>query len=264
MTGPMVGFDLRRPIFESVRTDQFGPVCDAIAWQREGEWIVTGHRDGRLHVWKPDQPRPIITLNAFAVDAGVDTVEFSPDGRLLVSASRLENVLKFWRTDTWEEVGSLVADDCDDQAFSANEKWLAFCDGREAVLWDIEAMELVRRFGGHSITVHGLACSTDGRLLVTACEDRKLRIWDPSSGELMRTLVGHRASIQRVTFSPDNLTLVSGDKDGTIKLWHLETGQELYTLATLDSPIRKLAFDPSGQSLVVLTSDGLVHVFEGE
>jgi WD40 repeat protein len=186
----------------------------------------------------------------------------SPDGRYLAACSRRGNVINVFRTGTWQAEWSGTAEDCDDFAFSSDGKWLAYCDGRDAVLVSVGSFAEIKRFGGHSLTVNALAFSPDEGTLVTACEDRKLRFWDTVSGELQRTLGGHTASISHVTFSPDGATLVSGDADGVIKLWHLATGQELYTLADLDFGIDKLSFDASGRVLVVLASDGHVHVFD--
>jgi WD40 repeat protein len=70
-------------------------------------------------------------------------VAFSPDGRLLVTAS-MDNMAKLWDPASGEWVGTLV---------------------------------------GHAETVYGAAFSPDGRLLATASMDRTTRVWNrPASG----------------------------------------------------------------------------------
>ncbi|MDG2224528.1 MAG: protein kinase [Rubripirellula sp.] len=240
-----------------------GFVCEAVTASVDGELFAGGHRDGRVHVWRKGQRKPFRTMQAFADESEVSVVEFSPDGKLLLASSRFANKLKIWSTETWREIESLVASDCDDLAFSPDGRWLAFCDGRDVVLWDVEKGTLARPFPEHSITVHGLAFSKDGRLLVTACEDRKLRVWNPDAGTVLRTIAGHASSIRQVTFSPDDQTLISGDDEGVIKFWNLATGQELLSLPSLGSAIERISFDPDGDALVVLTEEGQMHVFEG-
>ncbi|MEM1067511.1 MAG: protein kinase [Planctomycetota bacterium] len=256
----MTGEDLREVTdFDAGLSHQQGFVCEAIACDNDDSWIASGHRDGRVHVWNRDQPKAIKTFQAFESDVSV--VRFSRDGKWLVASSRMNNGLKIWDTETWNEIAALVADDCDDLCFSSDGKWLAYCAGREAALLNIAEAKTVKRLKGHSITVHGVAFSNDSKKVATACEDRKLRIWDIESGDLVDTIVGHRAKIKRVAFSPDDRTLVSGDEAGNVKLWNLESGQEFYTLVQYDTAIKRIAFHPSGSALVILTEDGLLHHF---
>ncbi|MCP4890341.1 MAG: protein kinase [Planctomycetaceae bacterium] len=240
-----------------------GFVCEAVAASVDGVLFASGHRDGRVHVWRKEQRKPFRTMQAFTLDKQVSVVEFSPDGKFLVAGSRFDNRLKIWSTETWQEVESLVAGDCDDLAFSPNGRRLAFCDGRDVVLWDVKTGVLTRPFPEHSITVHGLVFSKDGGALVTACEDRKLRVWNPDTGALLRTIVGHTSSIRQVIFSPDGQSLISGDDEGVIKIWNLATGYELLSLPRLEASVERISFNPDGDTLVAMTAVGSMHVFEG-
>ena len=78
-------------------------------------------------------------------------VAFSPDGRLLATAS----------------------------------------GDRTARVWDPATGEHLRTLTGHTTDVFGVAFSPDGRLLATASGDRTARLWDPATGEHLRTLTGH-------------------------------------------------------------------------
>ena len=78
-------------------------------------------------------------------------VAFSPDGRLLATAS----------------------------------------SDKTARLWDPATGEHLRTLTGHTDWVRGVAFSPDGRLLATASDDNTARLWDPATGEHLRTLTGH-------------------------------------------------------------------------
>ena len=85
-------------------------------------------------------------------------VAFSPDGRLLATAS----------------------------------------DDETARLWDPATGEHLRTLTGHDQhAVYGVAFSPDGRLLATASCDGTARLWDPATGEHRRTLTGHTGSGHR-------------------------------------------------------------------
>ncbi|MDV6028997.1 MAG: protein kinase [Phycisphaera sp. RhM] len=242
--------------FESVAVAPDGPRGGS------GHWVATGHRDGTIRIWDRSMESPIRTLSAMQIDAGVWGMDVSADGGYLAACSHKQNVIKLYRTDSWEEHWTAAADNCDDLVFSPDGSQLVFCDDRQAVLVDVDSGDELHRLGGHSSTVHGVAISADGGRVATACEDRKLRIWDAATGERLQTFSGHVGSIGCVAYSRDDTVLVSGDAEGSIRLWDLETGQEIYELAKLAAAVEDLAFDPGGHTLIALTAGGRVHVFD--
>ena len=77
-------------------------------------------------------------------------VAFSPDGRLLATAS----------------------------------------GDKTARLWDPATGKHLRTLAGHTDMIFGVAFSPDGRLLATASGDKTIRVLDPATGEHLRTLAG--------------------------------------------------------------------------
>lgn len=148
--------------------------------------------------------------------AGVMAVDFSPDGRLLASASADHSV----------------------------------------ILWSPQALNAVRRLEGHEDRVEAVAFSPDGELLATGSHDKTVRLWDPATGRLVQTLVGHESAVLALAFAPGLDVLASGGADQAVRLWGISTGNLLHTLEGPTGPVASVAFSPEGEYVYGGSSTG--------
>lgn len=196
---------------------------------------------------------------------GVHSVAFSPDGRMLASAS-IDGSIKLWDVAGGTELTTLRGhtNGVYGVAFSPDGRTLASVSIDGTVkLWQTETGEqlasLPREFVGE------VTFSPDGRLFAVAGESAKLEVWDLATRQKLWTLVGHEGTVGGIAFSPDGRTLASGGNDGRVKLWDIKTGTELRTLSspTQQDLIESVAFAPDGQTLI---SGGreVVHKAGGE
>jgi len=140
----------------------------------------------------------------------VDSVAFSPDGRLVASGS-YDHTVKLWDVATGLELRTLL---------------------------------------GHSAEVRSVAFSPDGRTAAGASNDKTVILWDVATGQVRQTLIGHTDAVWSVAFSPDGRHIATCATDHTMRLWDAQTGQALQTLSTRHHYIAHVAFTPDGKGIV--------------
>jgi WD40 repeat protein len=189
-------------------------------------------------------------------------VEFSPDGKLLASAS-LDGTVKLWRANgalsntlQGPDGGGLV-----DMSFSPDGQTLAAGGTDTAIyLWSQDG-NLLHTLKGHDSWVTFVRFSPDGQRLASASTDRTVRLWE-KDGTPLATLLGHDDFVMAVSFNPVNETLASGSLDGTIKIWKTN-GTLLKTIVAREG-IYDVAFSPNGTVVAAASKDGSLTLWSPE
>lgn len=207
----------------------------------------------------------------------VTAVAFSPDGKILASASDDLSIL-LWNPATMEQLGPpLLGHQLDPEedgwfftgqitslAFSPDGQILASAGRDKTIrLWDLSNGEQIGEpLIGHTDWVSSVAFSPDGKYLASAGWDAIINLWNPKTGEQLGTsLTGHTELISSVSFSPDGEILASGSFDGSIILWNPNTGEQITSVLSDDDwsdPIRDIAFSPDGKSFASVTCAGWI------
>jgi WD40 repeat protein/subtilase family serine protease len=205
------------------------------------------------------QGRPDIVWMRGGHSDRVYSVAFSPDGRLLASASGIDdNTIKLWRVSDGALVRTLTGHTgwVTSVAFSPDGRLLASASGswdwdgdRTVRLWRVSDGALVRTLTGHTDTVTSVAFSPDGSLLASGSDDSTIKLWRVSDGALVATLTGHTGDVNSVAFSPDGSLIASGSGDRTIRLWRVSDGALVRTLTGHTDWVSSVAFSPDGRLL---------------
>ena len=215
-------------------------------------------------------------LRTLPHDSRVSGVAFSPDGRLLATASG-DGMTRLLDPATGERLRTLAQGDAIwghgnavwGVTFSADGRLLATASGGmlsgTACLWDPATGERLRTLD-HGNAVWGVAFRPDGRLLTTAGGSSfggTACLWDPATGKPLRTLA-HDSRVSGVAFSPDGRLLATASADKAARLldtWWDSTGEPLRTLAH-DSRVSGAAFSPDGRLLATASEDKAARLWD--
>ncbi|MFO0822523.1 MAG: protein kinase [Gemmataceae bacterium] len=174
--------------------------------------------------------KPIQTLTLHT--AGVTSVAFSPDGKVLASGSSDKSVI-LWDTQTWKSRGPLEghAGDVVGLAFSPNGAQLASVtsarDGCAIRVWDVQGRKLNKQVGGQNDGMWGVVWSAEGNTLACGGWDKSLYIWDATSGNSRFVIPNVIESYVRgLSVTHDGKRIVTGGSTST-RLWNASTGKEI-------------------------------------
>ncbi|MSO21761.1 MAG: hypothetical protein EXQ58_00605 [Acidobacteria bacterium] len=225
----------------------------------------------------------------------VNSLAFSPDGRLLVSGGY--RTIKFWRSKTLGKPRSGASDainaiedpsstwtlerivgSVDDPGtligrvtaldFSPDGELLATGGGEpsrsgELKIWCASSGELLGEVAGaHSDTILGLEFSPDGQYLATGSTDRFAKVFNVKTRQLVRTFEGHTHHVLDVAWRDDGKVLASCGADNVIKLWDFETGEQKQTIGGYEKEVTSLSFIGDSDNLLVSSGEPTVRLGE--
>jgi WD40 repeat protein len=155
----------------------------------------------------------------------INTVDFSPDGKYVVTASR-NDTARIWdiADGTLHAVLTGHSSWVNSAAYSPDGRFIVTSSlDKTAIIWNAADGKLLTRLEGHALEVNSAAFSPDGRFIVTSSNDNTPGIWSAANGKLITTLQGHKDNVNTAVFSPDGKYIVTASWENTAMIWSVGT-----------------------------------------
>ncbi len=199
---------------------------------------------------------------------GVHGVDFSPDGRRLVSASH-DGFVRIWDLESGERlhllrghVSTVLA-----VAWHPRFDWIVSSDSSGSVrFWDAGTGRALDVLRGHDEHVHALGFSSLGDRLLTASRDRTVRVWDGQAGAndtLLDGLAYPNFAPYKLAFSPDGERIVWRRELEAFSVTDVRTGEDLASRWTPDAAAA-LAFSFANDGIWEGEGDGHLTRWDAE
>lgn len=194
---------------------------------------------------------------------GIDSVQWSPDGKYLISGDT-GGIVRVWSTRDFKEltafkehtkgVWEVVYSPCGNYVASGSRD-------KTVKVWDTKTFKPVATLKGHVGEVYCAAYSPCGNYVASGSRDKTVKVWDMKTFKSVATLEGHTKEVCGVVYLNGNY-LASGSCDNTIKIWDMKTFKSVATLKGHSHYIQGVAYSPCGTYVASGSWDNTVKIWD--
>lgn len=159
----------------------------SVAVNADATLMAVGAGDGSVYVFSLPELTPVRHWQAHQEGFSVNAVEFSPDGKWLMTGSRDAHLNVYDVADGFKELQSIPA---------------------------------------HNYAIYSIEYHPEGNIFATASRDKTIKIWDAQTMSVLQRLDrekhdGHVNSVNKIIWHPDG-TLISASDDRSVISWRME------------------------------------------
>ncbi|WP_138500249.1 eIF2A-related protein [Nostoc sp. PA-18-2419] len=205
--------------------------------------------------------------------SSVNSVVFSPDGKILASGSD-DGTIKLWdlngkelqtfKQDQKQEVKNAV--------FSPDGKTLASVSATtpdptnvdDRTIWLIKLWNL----NGHNLktfslntVVKSIVFTPDSKTLLIANQDNTVNVLNLNTRQIKKIKYEGTGTEGSIVLSPDSKTVAIADRNNLVELWDLN-GKKLQTLKGHQENITSITFSRNGKNLATVDEDKIVKIWD--
>ena len=194
------------------------PLGTGEVFSPDGKTLAKGGYNIRLLNIETGEEREIIVSDNDEHKPFIRTVNFSPDGELIISGTSGGHV-QLWDVENGTELSSFFGEFMSDD--KKREPIQQFAFSSDGSLIAVSSTKRIRMIGrakqphfkellfSEDEDGDTFIFSPDNTVLIIGCWGGKIGLWDVVTGNKLTTLDGHSVSVEKLLFSQDNKTLIS-------------------------------------------------------
>jgi len=203
----------------------------ALAVSRDGQIIASGDSKGEIIAWHGETGE-LLTEPIKAHFAWINSLDFSLDGAVLVTAGSSDRMVKFWCTKTWQMQGESIKYDPDPNGYlssacvrySPSGELLAIATCGNIEIYHPGTRECVISFNADYTS--SLMWTPDGTRLLSGSYGRNptIREWDTTTWKQIgpgHPWEGHVDDFSNIAIHPAGTLVASTSVDKHVRLWRL-------------------------------------------
>ncbi|KAM7537199.1 hypothetical protein Aperf_G00000068500 [Anoplocephala perfoliata] len=178
------------------------------------ERLAAGSDDNTLSLWTPESSKNPLCPRMTGHQSVVNDVKFSPDARLIASAS-FDHSVKIWDGVTGQFLATMFGhvQDVYLVAWSSDSRLLV--SGSKDSTLKLWSLAEVRRWGQEAVVQKSKA----KRSKIDKDKDGEKKQPHQRRRHILHDLPGHADAVYALDWSPDGQRVVSGGKDRVLKIW---------------------------------------------
>lgn len=206
----------------------------ALSYSRSGNILAAGTETGSQEFWDYDSGELKVELKNH--DRAVTDLEYSPDGRYIVSGSA-------------------------DHSFVMLKVRDGLPTERRGSMLDYLGKAFFEAFGRHKGSVSSIDISPDSSRIISGSSDGALRLWDADREQWLQTYREHRSGVSAARFVGDKQHAISAAVSGKLRLIDLETGEKQLEFSGHRGAVVDLEVDEANR-LFTASVDASVRIWD--
>ncbi len=217
--GELVVWDRNLPSTPHVQTRAHQSAIRDLAHSPDGKFLASLSWQGEVRFWLPDS---LVDRGRFQPAESQGTALTFPGSVSRIALACLDGKVRLMDLRSLE-VGNFLPNRSLLSIAAHKDCWLAAgCTSGAIVLWNLQTPGTLPPLEGHSGPVYALACTPDGKSLLSGGADGTVRVWDVESGQQRQCYRWHQSWVTCVAVAPDGMTAAAGSEDATVVVWDLD------------------------------------------
>lgn len=231
-----------------------------IKFRPDGRFLAAVTNGTNISIWSIESSQLLAVFyghNGDEVRGSISSLDFSQDGKHLVSASWFDCTIRLWDLAPMKGVRTILEKTEQFVPIPTNERGLivSYTEDNTIHIWKQIPGHCIQSIETYGPNVSKISISNDGRYLAYASDDCAIRLCEVDTGQCVSTLLGHTDVVTSLLFSPDGKKMISASSDKTLRIWDITTGRCLHIMEGHKGKIGSVSISPNGKYIVSTSYD---------